>query len=307
MPPEQIDTQDRVRKYFRAKAAQVAAVAELSVCDHAGLIGSHREELHRVYLREILPRRFQVGRGMVYGQFQRSKEADIVIWDAENYPSLPMLDHQFFFADSVRLVLECKTCWSDSEFQDVLTKCRAVRDIIPTAGMSLADQIEFVRQQLAAVQSNVSYEGMVITHYHIGTAAIFIRGGHSLSPESFSDGLIGDIDDCWPDALLLLEPGRVVIKNYEHTSSGDCGWLEFYHLRDDALLAFTTALLALVCERSVQIEDPLYLTQYVPDLVNVDPQHVVDFPLTRGVPQRAPIWRPRRQDGMQEDVESDDH
>jgi hypothetical protein len=291
MTSQWMDTQDRVRKYFRVKAAQVAAIAELAVCDHTGLAGSHREELHRVYLREILPRRFQVGRGMVYGQFHRSREADVVIWDGDNYPSLPLMDHQFFFADAVRLVLECKTAWSDSEFQDVLAKCEAVRDIVPAAGMSLTDQIEFLRQQLAAIQNNVHHEGMIVTHYHIGTAAIFLRGGHSLSPESLSGDLIGRIDDSWPDALLLLQPGRVVIKNYESTPNGGCGWLEFYDFGDDALLAFTTSILALICERSVQIEDPLYLTQYVPDLAAVDPCHAVDFPLTRVLPHRVPIWR----------------
>jgi hypothetical protein len=165
--------------------------------------------------------------------------------------------------------------------------------------MSLTDQIESMRQQLAAMQNNVHHEGMIVTHYHIGTAAIFLRGGHSLSPESFSGDLIRQIDDSWPDALLLLQPGRVVIKNYESTSGGDCGSLEFYDFGDDALLAFTTALLALICERSVQIEDPLYLTQYVPDLVSVDPHHVVDFPLTRGIPQRVPIWRQHGENAMQ--------
>ena len=34
---------------------------------------------------------------MVYGLVQRSKEADIVIWDAANYPSLPLVNHALFF------------------------------------------------------------------------------------------------------------------------------------------------------------------------------------------------------------------
>src|SRR5438105_3579214 len=91
MSREWVNTQEQVRKYFRVKAKQLAATADLSVCDHPGLIGSHREELQRVFLRELLPARFSVGRGMVYGAFgHRSKEADIVIWDSQNYPSLPI-------------------------------------------------------------------------------------------------------------------------------------------------------------------------------------------------------------------------
>src|SRR3954451_10703188 len=142
MPREWVNTQDQVRKYFRVKAKQLAATADLSICEHPGLIGSHREELQRVFLREILPGRFTVGRGMVYGAFgHRSKEADIVIWDSQNYPSLPMLDHSFFFADSVRLVLECKSRWSGDEFEDVLEKCESVRSIIAGSRLNLREEI----------------------------------------------------------------------------------------------------------------------------------------------------------------------
>ena len=119
-----------VQQYFRVKARQLAAMAHLPVCEHSTLTGSHREELQRIFLQEILPRRFSVGRGMVYGPFHRSREADIVIWDSQNYPSLPMLDHSFFFAESVRIVLECKSQWKDEEFKDVLIKCRLVRNIL---------------------------------------------------------------------------------------------------------------------------------------------------------------------------------
>ena len=91
------ETEQRIRTYFRAKTAQMKALAELAVCEHAGLIGSHREQLHRIYLQEILPKRFSVGRGMIYGFAHRSREVDVVIWDELNYMTLPLLDHSFFF------------------------------------------------------------------------------------------------------------------------------------------------------------------------------------------------------------------
>ena len=109
------ETERRIRTYFRAKTAQLRALAGLAVCEHTGLIGSHREQLNRIYLQEILPKRFSVGRGMIYGIVHRSREVDVVVWDELNYMSLPLLDHSFFFAESVRLALECKSTWSADE------------------------------------------------------------------------------------------------------------------------------------------------------------------------------------------------
>ena len=56
-----------VKQYFQVKARQLAAMADLPICEHNTLAGSHREELQRIFLQEVLPRRFAVGRGMVYG------------------------------------------------------------------------------------------------------------------------------------------------------------------------------------------------------------------------------------------------
>src|SRR6185295_10863970 len=137
-PPNQTGT--AVAGYFRAKRRELMALADLPVADHSGLRGGHREQIYRTYLADILPRRYSVGRGMVYGEFHRSREADIVVWDSHSYPSLPLQDHAFYFAESVRAVIECKSNWSATEFSDVLDKARAVRDIVPHKELSLADE-----------------------------------------------------------------------------------------------------------------------------------------------------------------------
>jgi len=303
MNPSHPATQNRVRQYFRVKARQLAAIADLPVCDHPSLIGSHREELQRVYLREILPKRFQVGRGMVYGPGHRSKEADIVIWDSQNYPCLPMLDHAFFFAESARVVLESKSNWCDADLRDVLEKCRSVRDIIATTGLSLMDEIVLLKEEMAASRVGRESDGWLKIPHHIGTAAIFLRGGHTVECALLAAEVIEDIDDSWPDVMLLLEPGRLIIKNYEATQStpfGGAGWLESYDLGEDSLIAFTITLLSFLEERSVQTEYPLNLMLYVPDLLEVDPTSTVDFRLTRPVPQRRHIWRSTDQDGPEQ-------
>ena len=283
-----INTQDQARKYFRVKAKQLAATADLSICEHPGLIGSHREELQRVFLREILPARFSVGRGMVYGPFgHRSKEADIVIWDSQNYPSLPMLDHSFFFADSVRIVLECKSRWTAEEFDDVLQKCQSVRRIIPGTRLNLREEISMIQQDIYALREGLQHEGALVMPYHIATAAIFLTGGDSVVPGWLTAEMIDQADENWPDIMLFLGPQRVVSKRYE----GDRGRLEFVDVGEDALVAFTGEFLGLLNERSVQVEEPFYLMKYAfPPGEAQESSETVDFPLHFPPPRRVPIW-----------------
>lgn len=289
MSREWVNTQDQVRKYFRVKAKQLAATAELSVCDHTGLIGSHREELQRVFLREVLPARFSVGRGMVYGAFgHRSKEADIVIWDSQNYPSLPLLDHSFFFADSVRLVLECKSRWSADEFGDVLEKCKSVRGIIAGRSLNLREEINMIQQDIYALREGLEHDGALIMPHHIATAAIFLTGGDSINADWVSDERLEEVDEKWPDVTLFLGPQRVVIKRYEDGQ----GWLEFIDIREDSLVAFTAEFLALLSERLVHVEEPFYLMRFAfPPGNEPKPTARIKFPLVFPPPNRVPLWR----------------
>jgi hypothetical protein len=286
------ETEERIRTYFKAKTSQMKALAELAVCEHSGLIGSHREELHRIYLQEILPKRFSVGRGMIYGFAHRSREVDIVLWDHLNYMSLPLLDHSFFFAESVRLALECKSSWNSEEMSDVLEKSRAVRDIVPMYEPSMQDTILKLALDLEALQTGASHSGMITTPHHIGTASIFLRGGQSFGPDYLTDDVLQAADDSWPDALILLQPGKVVLKTYESDGGySGRGSLEFYEFGDDALLVFTNALLTLLEQRSVITESPFYLPRYVPALSSMAPVDSVPFAITRPVPQRMPLWQ----------------
>lgn len=201
-----------------------------------------------------------------------------------------MLDHSFFFAESVRVVLESKSRWSWREFDDVRDKSRAVRDIITGSGPSLADELQMIHLDIAALKAGAEHQGMLISQHHIGTAAVFLRGGRDgLHPADVPSEMLDDADDSWPDLVLLLTPGRLVVKDYPE--SGNRGHLLFYELGDDALLAFTNGLLSLLAERSFLTEEPLYLTKYVLDLVDIPPVEALPFSLTRIPPQRIPLWR----------------
>ncbi|MGW0230913.1 DUF6602 domain-containing protein [Actinopolymorpha singaporensis] len=290
MPSE---ARQRVRDYFRAKTGQLVAAAALANTGHSGLSGGHREELQRAYLLEVLPKRYGVGRGMVYGISHRSREADIVVWDALNYPSLPMSDHSFFFAESVRLVIESKSRWSSQEFDDVLVKCRSVKDIVPHPGSNLDDAIVMLQLEVEALKAGRGHDGFLRMGPHIGTAAVFISG----DSQALAKGEIGrhiaieEVDDSWPDVLLLLERGLLVLKEYPEDEEEDGGKLLFFDLGQDCLLAFTNAILRLIAKRSVLTESPFFLELYGYEILDTEPVAVHPFPLTRFSPGRIPLWR----------------
>jgi hypothetical protein len=224
---------------------------------------------------------------MIYGSFHRSREVDVVVWDELNYMSLPLLDHSFFFAESVRLALECRSTWTSEEMHDVLSKSRAVRDIVPWHEPTLEDTVIKLAIEIEALRTGTAHSGLLIAPHHIGTAAIFLNGGANFGPSFLTQKMLESADEEWPDALILLEPGRVVLKRY----AGGEGTLQFYDFGDDSLLVFTNALLTLLEERSVITESPFFLWHYIPTLAQIEPTATVNFRLTRPIPERVPLWR----------------
>ncbi len=94
--------------------------------------------------------------------------------------------------------------------------------------------------------------------------------------------MINSADDIWPDLMLLLSAGKVVVKNYEvHDSFIPQGYLTFIDAGEDALLYFTAALMALITARVEPIEDPLYLGYYVTNILNNIPREIIEFPVRK--------------------------
>lgn len=288
-------TGERVRSYFRTKARQVATLADLTVCEHSGLTGSHREELQRLYFREILPRLYEVGRGMVYGFSGRSREADIVIWDSFDFPSLPLTDHAFYFSESVRCVIECKSSFSSDELADVVEKSDAAMGIFSYPEFGIREEIASIQQELVSLREGISHDGAMIVPTRIATAAIFLGGGQSFCEDTLTP-YDADIHEKWPDLMLLLEPGYVIVEEYEPMGGmGGRGRLMFYKISEDALLLFTHELLIRVTERTETIRPPLQILRYVQTVAKFSPAWEYDFPLVMGVPQRTPLWRSQGQ------------
>ncbi|MFJ2732275.1 DUF6602 domain-containing protein [Streptomyces sp. NPDC087317] len=277
--------ESRVLHYFRTKSRQLLATSELPVCEHSGLSGSHREEFQRVYLKEILPRRFDVGRGMVYGLSGRSREADIVIWDAVNYPSLPMIDHSFYFAESARVVIEAKSRWSMQDWRDVRAKTDAVRHILLDYSRSLEDEISMLQLDVHTLKRGEEHSGMLIARPKIGTAAVFIEGGRDFTtnPQVITEEDLAEADFDWPDLTLFLREGVVISKEI---SNGDEDVIAFRRLGEDSLLFFTNGLLRLLAERTVSSQGHFYLDNYMHSVLEQQPY--------AEIPYFSGLWRPGR-------------
>lgn len=279
-----------VQSYFRVKAQQIKALGALPICEHSGLKGSHREELHRIYLREILPRRYEVGRGMVYGPYSRSREADVVIWDSLDFPSLPMTDHAFYFAESVRCVVECKSTFSSEELKDVLGKCDAVAGLFHPWAPGLKDELAHIKQELVSLRSGVAHHGALLVQRRIASAAIFLAGGESIDTSTANEFSLS-IQEAWPDIMVFLGPGIVISKDFATSGGmGGTGTLSFYAAGDDALLLFTHGLLARIADRTELVQSPLNLIEYAKAALSIRTIGELEFPLTAPVPQRTPIW-----------------
>ena len=283
---EALATYELLQRYFRSKTRQLLAACDQTACEHSGLIGSHRENIINIYLSDILPSRFKIGKGMIYGLTHKSKEVDIVLWDSQNFPKLDMQGHSLFFAESARLALEIKSNFSANTLNDIFDKSEAVRNIVSMSGPDMADEIDFLRQQLYAFMSGETFNGVLINKYSVATAAIIYKGGNTFGPDFIDEELLKNVDDKWPDIMILLEAGKVVLKQYEEENDS---YLEFFDIGKDALLLFTSSLLGLLTERSVNIEDPFYLKKYAFQIFNKFTTTKVPFRLTRPIPGRRVI------------------
>jgi len=202
--------QESLQTFFRSKQNQLLSAAAEADTTHSGLLGAHREALVRDFLAALLPRRFSVGRGFVFGFAHQSREADLVIWDSENYPSISFPLHSHFFAESVRTVIEAKSRYSITELRDILSKCKAVRDIVPMHSPNIIDDISMLQLDVAALKSGERHEGMLIARHHIASAGFVFRGGQEFTLSSLQSEFVDDMDNGWPDLMLFLDAGLVI-------------------------------------------------------------------------------------------------
>ena len=291
-----------LKNFFRNKTNEIRTGSHGVIAPHSGMRGSHREEICREFLVEFLPRRYSVGRGMVFdsiGHF--SRECDIVIWDDQNYPRLPEKGHTLFFADSVRCVIEIKSRWSSKEWTDTLEKTKAIRGLVPGSRdlIGLADRVLLIEHKVHALRMGEDLEGIIISPLHIACASIFLEGGTSCTTGSIEES-ISDPDFMLPDLTLLLEPGLIVEKMAIERNDKLNGWAGFRHMKDDGLLTFALKLIDLLHDRSAQTENPMLFPESFDLGLDIIPEDGFEYWPTRLPASVHPFFVRKNNDGASE-------
>jgi hypothetical protein len=109
--------------------------AEIQKCNpHAAERGSEAEETLKQFLKKKLPRRFDVGSGMVIGgDNQISPQTDVIIYDAMNSPVYRTGSRvQILPRDNVACVVEVKSKLNKNELKDAAAKIAGVKTIKAT-------------------------------------------------------------------------------------------------------------------------------------------------------------------------------
>jgi hypothetical protein len=289
-----MDTQQLIREFFKNKSKQLLAVSEQAIVEHSSLKGTHRENIIDIYLKEILPKRFGIGKGMVYGVAHRSKEADLLIWDEQNYPELRMLGHSLFFTESAKAIIEVKTRWSMDEFNDIKEKSFTSKHMFRQHKPNIINHLQMIDNRFYALQENKTYEGMISSPNHILFSGFVFLGGEQFSIKKLTKKELTKIDDYWPDILVFLNAGKILSKEYyrneEDTMVGR-SVLRLYDSGDDTLLIYTSLLMGEIMERAVHTEYPFYFTDYIYDLYSKLEYEEIEYPIMRSFPGgQKTIW-----------------
>lgn len=252
------ETGKLIKQYFQNKADQLLAVSKQAICEHSGLKGSHREDLVKIYLGEIMPKRFEIGQGMIYGPFNRSTETDIVIWDSYNFPNLKMNGHSMYFAESVQAAIEVKTNYNLETEEDVVYKTEALKSIVMQHRDTLDNKLFHIEQRIESIMKDTIYEGCLSSMQTITSCAIFINGGKNFNLEVLKK--YDEIEIQWPDIVLFLAEGKITVKCIDENEKSK---IRLYDAGKDALLLFTKYLIEVLSQQVVLVEGMLYFDGYI--------------------------------------------
>lgn len=139
---------------------------ELSSIPHNALKGGEAEKLVRVFLKQHLPKRFDVGSGFIIDFYDNvSKQTDVIVYDALNCPVYRASeDASIFPSDNVALVVEVKSKLDKQElvsaFENISKTKKLAKTQAPDNGFLNAQTIGC----LFAFESAITLE-KIVEHY----------------------------------------------------------------------------------------------------------------------------------------------
>lgn len=281
-----MNTKEKLLKYFNHKSKELLEIANQAITVHNGLKGEHREAIINNYLTAILPSKYSITTGELVGIETQldyvSNQADIIIWDSFNYPKISLIGSNLIFAESAKMVVEIKSNFNSNEWSDIKNKTRKIKEFIPSYHSTLHDEIWRLDNKIARAIKGKPEMTMMASAPLIGMSAICFFGGKNFSIDDISN--TNEIEDFYPDLLILVEEGKILFKSYEILEYGkQKGFLNIFEAKENALLGFTSLLMSLLAERDSISTSPFQLINYL----NIFPKlkgTTIEFPVTRIAP-----------------------
>lgn len=74
-----------IKQYFQNKTDKLIAISKQAICEHSVLKGSHREDLIKIYLIEVLSQQVVLVEGMIYFDEYIAKELEDIDYTQKEY------------------------------------------------------------------------------------------------------------------------------------------------------------------------------------------------------------------------------
>ena len=276
---------EKLYHYFGAKTQEIKAIADQAILSHTGIIGEHRERIVNSFLKDFLPGKYSVGTGQFMSvEFQRdfeSNQSDIIIWDSIDYPKIHLQGtSDLFFAESVKMVVEVKSVFNKSELQDIIKKSRHLKSFVPNFHPSIKDEIWRLDNKIARTMNEKTEMKMMASAPMIAMAAICFKGGEKFTLKDIITPK--EIEEDFPDVLLLLGAGKMIAKTYEISQPGIVkGELALYQLDEHSLIGFTGWITSLLAERDTLTTSPFQFHEYITGVFRNKKVETMEFPVLR--------------------------
>ncbi|MCK8087959.1 DUF6602 domain-containing protein [Vibrio sp. 1CM8B] len=206
--------------YYQAIAQKIdAEVSDINdLFEHQGVKGEGNENVLVELLEKFLPKKYAIGTGVVVDhEGQQSKQCDIIIYDAFNYPEIfAQTDVKFFPVDFVYAVIEVKTTLSKKKMTEAIENIKSVK------------KLKFIKQSFREMPVDPVYELNADTVMWNTVSTTSPQGyifGFSSSAKKFTTFQdwfeVGEIYEHTPSHVFCLDHGILL----NHVETGVHGFM----------------------------------------------------------------------------------
>ncbi|MFX1284522.1 MAG: DUF6602 domain-containing protein [Promethearchaeota archaeon] len=224
-----------VLEYWKEQREQIISKSkEVMKGDLQTLKGTHRELIIEDFFRKFFPKRFDYGNGYIIdSELNKSNQSDVVIYDAENHPIIPLRNYNYFFAESVNFVFEIKSYHNKEELEKVIEGTKKINQLKPHLKPNFDLYKKSIETRFLNIEKRLIYHTNSMddpTEFSksvlntdeliplafpnpILTGAIFLKTQKKFDlEEALNEQGIQSIHKEWPNLMVWLEEGIVCLK-----------------------------------------------------------------------------------------------